>query len=65
MARKQKATRLRQMTKTVLRRPGLDQAKSAVLNSLSSQMPNAVTVTPLTSSSSDTVPSRGTASTVL
>jgi hypothetical protein len=36
MARKQKVTKLRQMPKTVLRLPDLDQAKSAVLNSFRS-----------------------------
>jgi hypothetical protein len=36
MTRKQKATKLRQTPKAVLRLPDLDQAKSAVLNSLSS-----------------------------
>ncbi len=36
MARKEKATKLRQTPKAVLKLPDLDQAKSAVLNSLSS-----------------------------
>jgi hypothetical protein len=36
MARKQKSTKLRQTPKAVLKLPDLDQAKSAVLNSLSS-----------------------------
>ena len=59
MARKQLAKAKRRVPKTVLRLPDLDQAKSAVLNSLSSTTLNEATGTRSRSSSNGTARSLG------
>ena len=59
MSRKPASKRSRLKPKAVLRLPDLDQAKSAVLNSLTSETRSAVTGTPLKNSWSGTARSRG------
>jgi hypothetical protein len=59
MSRKPTSKRTRPKPKAVLRLPDLDQAKSAVLNSLTSADAQRVTGTPLMNSWSGTAWSRG------
>jgi hypothetical protein len=59
MSRKPTSKRTRPKPKAVLRLPDLDQAKSAVLNSLTSANAQRVTGTPLMNSWSGTARSRG------
>ena len=65
MSRKPTSTRTRPKRKTVLRLPDLDQAKSAVLNSLTSAMPNVDTDTQLMNSWNGTAQNLGSLSTGL
>jgi len=65
MSRKPTQKRTRPKPKAVLRLPDLDQAKSAVLNSLTSAAPNVVIDTPLMNSWTGTAQNLGSLSTGL